>query len=129
MARIKIGVQLAPQRTSFAEYRQAWLRADDLGVDSIWNWDHFFPVATLLSDPTYVADPNGAHFEAWTTLAVLGTVVKHGQRSAVSPDRHRFFYDSLDFLSARFLALQSFAKCMHHNFSRRFPSALRDRPH
>jgi hypothetical protein len=34
MARIKIGVNLPPQRTSFAEYRQAWLQADALGVES-----------------------------------------------------------------------------------------------
>jgi probable F420-dependent oxidoreductase len=79
MAAIKVGVHLPPQRTSYAEYRQAWLRADALGVDSIWNWDHFFPLTTLLSDPSFVDDGNGAHFEAWTTVAVLGTEVKHAQ--------------------------------------------------
>jgi probable F420-dependent oxidoreductase len=79
MTRIKIGVQLPPQRTSYAEYRQAWLQADHLGVDSIWNWDHFFPLTTPLSDPAFVADPNGPHFEAWTTLAVLGAEVKQAQ--------------------------------------------------
>jgi alkanesulfonate monooxygenase SsuD/methylene tetrahydromethanopterin reductase-like flavin-dependent oxidoreductase (luciferase family) len=52
MAAVKVGVHLPPQRTSYAEYRQAWLHADALGVDSIWNWDHFFSVTTLLSDPS-----------------------------------------------------------------------------
>jgi probable F420-dependent oxidoreductase len=61
--RLKVGVDLPPQHTSMAEYRDAWLRADALGVDSIWNWDHFFPLS---------GDPDGAHFEAWTTLAALG---------------------------------------------------------
>jgi hypothetical protein len=40
MSRITIGVNLPPQRTSYAEYREAWLHADALGVDAIWNWDH-----------------------------------------------------------------------------------------
>jgi alkanesulfonate monooxygenase SsuD/methylene tetrahydromethanopterin reductase-like flavin-dependent oxidoreductase (luciferase family) len=52
MAAVKVGVHLPPQRTSYAEYRKAWLHADALGVDSIWNWDHFFSVTTLLSDPS-----------------------------------------------------------------------------
>lgn len=61
--RIKIGVQLAPEQTTFEAYREAWLQADSLGVDSIWDWDHFFPVA---------GDPRGPCLEGWTTLAVLG---------------------------------------------------------
>jgi probable F420-dependent oxidoreductase len=97
MARIKIGVNLPPQRTSFAEYRQAWLQTDALGVDSIWNWDHFFPVTTLLSDPSYVDDPNGAHFEAWTSLAVLGTAVKRAQAGCLV---HAMSYRNPALLSA-----------------------------
>lgn len=60
---LKIGVAIHPQHTGFADYARAWQRADELGVDSIWTWDHFFPIS---------GDPNGAHFEGWTTLAVLG---------------------------------------------------------
>ena len=63
MTAIRIGVQLHPQQTSFAEYRQAWLQMDELGADSLWSWDHFFPL---------YGDRNGPRFEAWTTLAVLG---------------------------------------------------------
>lgn len=76
MSTVKIGVHLPPQRTTLAEYREAWLHADELGVDSIWNWDHFFPLTSLLSDTSFIDDGTGAHFEAWTTLAVLGTAVK-----------------------------------------------------
>lgn len=97
MAVIKVGVHLPPQRTSYAEYRQAWLQADALGVDSIWNWDHFFPLTTLLSDPSFVDDPNGAHFEAWTTLAVLGTEVK---RAHVGCLVHSMSYRNPALLSA-----------------------------
>ena len=62
-AGLKIGVALHPQLTTFADYARAWRRADELGVDTIWTWDHFFPLS---------GDPGGAHFEGWTTLASLG---------------------------------------------------------
>ncbi|MDP9373588.1 MAG: LLM class F420-dependent oxidoreductase [Chloroflexota bacterium] len=70
MAGIKVGVQLRPQHTSYADYQQAWVRADELGIDSIWNWDHFFPLW---------GDGDGAHFEGWTTLALGGAVTRRAQ--------------------------------------------------
>ena len=33
-----------------------------MGVDSVWVWDHFFPL---------YGDPNGPHFEAYTLLAAM----------------------------------------------------------
>jgi probable F420-dependent oxidoreductase len=60
--RFKVGVQLEPQHTSIAELRHAWRTADDLGVDSLWTWDHFRPVR---------GDVTGAHFEGWTQLAAM----------------------------------------------------------
>ena len=70
MRPIKIGVQIHPQQTTYAAYRDAWLRADALGLDSIWNWDHFFPL---------YGDRDGPHFEGWTTLAARGAEVKRAQ--------------------------------------------------
>jgi probable F420-dependent oxidoreductase len=58
----RVGVQLHPQATSYTEIRDAWRRADALGVDSIWLWDHFFPL---------YGDPDAAHFEGWTLLAAM----------------------------------------------------------
>ncbi|HEX6350810.1 MAG TPA: LLM class F420-dependent oxidoreductase [Candidatus Dormibacteraeota bacterium] len=69
-ARLKIGVALHPQHTAFADYARGWRRADELGVDSIWSWDHFFPLT---------GDPNGAHFEGWTSLAALGPQTRNAQ--------------------------------------------------
>ena len=43
-----------------AQLRDAWRRADALGVDSIWFWDHFFPL---------YGNPEGNHFECWSLLA------------------------------------------------------------
>jgi len=67
MPKIKVGVQIRPQHTTYADYAAAWVRADELGADSLWNWDHFFPLS---------GDPDGPHFEGWTTLAALGPLVK-----------------------------------------------------
>ena len=56
----KVGVTIHPQQCSIQELRDAWRRADDLGVDSIWFWDHFFPL---------YGDPDGNQFECWSLLA------------------------------------------------------------
>ena len=57
-----VGVQLHPQATSYVELRDAWRRAEAAGVDSIWTWDHFFPL---------YGDPSAAHFEGWTILTAM----------------------------------------------------------
>jgi len=57
---IRIGVQLQPQHSSHYGYiRDAVRRCEDLGVDVVFNWDHFYPL---------YGDPDGAHFECWTML-------------------------------------------------------------
>ncbi|WP_421734233.1 LLM class F420-dependent oxidoreductase [Cellulomonas sp.] len=56
---IRIGVQLQPQHADYAQLRDAVSRAEDLGVDILFNWDHFFPLT---------GDPDGKHYECWTML-------------------------------------------------------------
>jgi probable F420-dependent oxidoreductase len=56
---IRIGVQIQPQQADYAEIRDAVARAEDAGVDVIFNWDHFFPL---------YGDADGKHFECWTML-------------------------------------------------------------
>ncbi len=60
--RFDVGVQLHPQATTIDELRAAWNAADELGVDSIWVWDHFYPL---------YGDPDAAHFEGWSLLAAM----------------------------------------------------------
>lgn len=56
----RIGVQLQPQLApDYGLIRDAVLRAEDAGVDIVFNWDHFYPL---------YGDPDGAHFECWTML-------------------------------------------------------------
>jgi probable F420-dependent oxidoreductase len=70
----KIGVQLHPQDTTVAALRDAWRAADALGVDSIWLWDHFFPL--------YGA-PNAAHFECYTLLSAMAVETSHADIGAL----------------------------------------------
>jgi probable F420-dependent oxidoreductase len=65
---MKVGVQLHPQHTTVDELRSAWRNADALGLDSIWTWDHFFP----LWGPS-----DGAHFEGWTLLSAMAVDTEH----------------------------------------------------
>jgi probable F420-dependent oxidoreductase len=58
--RFKVGVTIHPQQCTIQELRDAWRRADELGVDSIWFWDHFFPL---------YGSPDGNQFECWSLLA------------------------------------------------------------
>jgi probable F420-dependent oxidoreductase len=62
--RFKVGVTIHPQQCSIVELRDGWRRADELGVDSIWFWDHFFPL---------YGNPDGNHFECWSILAAAAT--------------------------------------------------------
>ena len=62
MPAVRVGVQLHPQHCTIDELRAAWQQADALQVDSIWVWDHFYPL---------FGDPDGAHFEGWSLLAAM----------------------------------------------------------
>lgn len=70
MANFRVGVQLQPQATSIDDLRSAWQSADAMGVDSIWTWDHFFPL---------YGDPDAAHFEGWTLLAAMAVDTANAQ--------------------------------------------------
>ena len=70
MAAFKVGVHIRPQHTSVEAMRTAWKAADDLGVDSITVWDHFYPLT---------GDSGGTHFECWSLLAALACDTRQAQ--------------------------------------------------
>jgi probable F420-dependent oxidoreductase len=74
MARFKVGVQLRPQHTDIAPYREAWEAADEIGVDTIYNWDHFYPL---------YGEPEGKHYECWTLLAAMAVTTRRAQFGAL----------------------------------------------
>jgi probable F420-dependent oxidoreductase len=74
MARFDVGVQLHPQATTVDALRAAWRAADELAVDSIWIWDHFYPL---------YGDPEAEHFEAYTLLAALAAETSNARLGAL----------------------------------------------
>ena len=49
-------------------------RADEIAVDSIWVWDHFYPL---------YGDPDAEHFEAYTLLAALAADTSNARLGAL----------------------------------------------
>jgi probable F420-dependent oxidoreductase len=74
MARFQVGVQLHPQATTVDAMRTAWRAADAMGVDSIWVWDHFYPL---------YGDPDAAHFEAYALLAAIAADTTNARLGAL----------------------------------------------
>jgi probable F420-dependent oxidoreductase len=72
--RLRVGVQLRPQHTTVDQLRASWRRADEMGFDSIWVWDHFFPLS---------GDSDGSHFECYTLLAAMAVETSRAQLGAL----------------------------------------------
>jgi probable F420-dependent oxidoreductase len=54
--------------------RRTWREADELGADTIFCWDHFYPLH---------GEPEGKHFEALTTMASMAEVTERAQIGAL----------------------------------------------
>ena len=60
MTEVKFGALAWGQYTDWPALREAGVRADRLGYDSLWTWDHLYPI---------VGSADGPIFEGWLTLA------------------------------------------------------------
>ena len=56
---IKLGALCWNQYTEWPALLEAGIRADRLGYDSLWTWDHVYPI---------VGDPHGPNYEGWLTI-------------------------------------------------------------
>jgi probable F420-dependent oxidoreductase len=64
---VRVGAQIQPQHASYGQMRDAWLRVEEMGADTLFNWDHFFPL---------YGEPEGKHFECWTMLGAIAEVTE-----------------------------------------------------
>ena len=67
MPPIRVSAQIQPQHSDWSAMRSAWVDAEELGVDCLFNWDHFFPLR---------GEPEGKHFECLTVLGAMAEVTE-----------------------------------------------------
>jgi alkanesulfonate monooxygenase SsuD/methylene tetrahydromethanopterin reductase-like flavin-dependent oxidoreductase (luciferase family) len=59
MSDIKLGALCWNQYSDWDSLLEAGVRAERLGYDSLWTWDHLYPI---------VGDSNGPNYEGWLTI-------------------------------------------------------------
>jgi alkanesulfonate monooxygenase SsuD/methylene tetrahydromethanopterin reductase-like flavin-dependent oxidoreductase (luciferase family) len=67
LSEIKIGALCWNQYTEWPALLEAGVRADELGYDTLWTWDHLYPI---------VGDSTGPNYEGWLTLAAWAQATK-----------------------------------------------------
>jgi len=57
----------SPENVTWEQIRAAWIKAEQLALDSAWLYDHLLPVSRSAADPV---------FESWTMLAALAAITE-----------------------------------------------------
>jgi probable F420-dependent oxidoreductase len=81
---IRVGVQIQPGGTpDYRTWRAAVIRAEDMGADMIFGYDHFhWPIFEQVASTGPVLAPNQPevnHFEGWAALASWGEITSRAQ--------------------------------------------------
>jgi probable F420-dependent oxidoreductase len=64
---IRVGIQIQQQHASYQQIKRAWQEVEASGADTLWNWDHFFPLS---------GDLDGTHLDNWTALGAMAEVTE-----------------------------------------------------
>jgi alkanesulfonate monooxygenase SsuD/methylene tetrahydromethanopterin reductase-like flavin-dependent oxidoreductase (luciferase family) len=67
MTDIRIGALCWNQYTDWPSLLEAGVRADRLGYDTLWTWDHLYPI---------VGDSTGPNYEGWLTITAWAQATK-----------------------------------------------------
>jgi F420-dependent oxidoreductase-like protein len=65
---IRFGIQSPQQQVDWSQMRELWQKADQWGYDTLWAFDHFYPILGVDS-----AEPC---FEGWTAISALSQHTK-----------------------------------------------------
>ena len=68
LSEVKIGALCWNQYTDWPSLLEAGIRADRLGYDTLWTWDHLYPI---------VGDSHGPIFEGWLTITAWAMATQH----------------------------------------------------
>jgi probable F420-dependent oxidoreductase len=68
--KIRVGATFPQMHVDYRTWRNACAEADDLGLDVIFAWDHFYPL---------IGEPEGMHFEGLSLLAALAEVTERAE--------------------------------------------------
>jgi probable F420-dependent oxidoreductase len=99
---VRIGIQVHPWHALYPAIRDTVRALDDLGVDVIFNSDHFFPID---------GDPHGLQFEAWSMLGSWAEITERAELGSLvtcnglrNPDLQADMARTIDHMSeGRFL--------------------------
>ena len=75
MAHFRVGYQIHPQHCTLDQIREAYRKADSLGVDCIYIWDHMHPLYGEPDGPHYTSTPILGAMAVETSRAQFGTLV------------------------------------------------------
>ena len=67
---VRFGIQTGQQGVEWSQLLDLWQKADAWGYDSLWAFDHFYPI---------FVDPQGPCLEGWTLVAALAQATRRAR--------------------------------------------------
>ena len=121
----KVGYQIHPQHCTIDQIREAYRAADALGVDTIWVWDHMYPLYGDGGGNHYASTPILAAMAVETRSAHLGALV--ASNSYRNPEFYAYEVAAMDHLSSGRAILENSSGVLSTNLVLVMPSGMKMR--